>query len=82
MNPVETYWCQIAAKALVGRKIEGVRWMSRAEAANVGWSRRAVVLILDDGSLLYPSSDDEGNDAGALFGQDAEGKDIALPVLA
>lgn len=49
--------------------------MTPEEAMECGWerwvdseSRLPVVLELDDGSLLIPSSDHEGNNPGALFG--------------
>jgi hypothetical protein len=36
-------------------------------------------MILDDGNMIYPSSDDEGNNAGALFTCDPA--QPTLPVL-
>ena len=42
---------------------------------------REQLVVLDDGSLLFPSMDDEGNDGGALFGQTKDGKEITLPVI-
>jgi hypothetical protein len=35
----------------------------------MGWARRPLVIELDDGTLMFASRDDEGNDGGALFGQ-------------
>lgn len=72
------YWMDYAEKHLVGRKIVKVRWMSEEEAD--GWYSRPVVIHLDDGTLLYPSADDEGNNGGALFGQDSSGNDLGFPV--
>jgi hypothetical protein len=46
---------------------------------NLGWYERCVVMILDDGNMIYPSSDDEGNNAGALFTCDPD--QPTLPVL-
>ncbi len=79
-------WTQYAHKHLVGRKITNVRYLSQEEADNLGWGKRCVVLHLNDGSLIFPSKDDAGNDAGTLFGQgppDDEGKaeDITCPTL-
>jgi hypothetical protein len=37
------------------------------EMESLGWDERSIVLILDDGNMIFPSSDDEGNQAGALF---------------
>jgi hypothetical protein len=46
--------------------------MGDRDVEALGWDRSAVMLVLDDGTLLYPSSDDEGNDAGALFIQPSD----------
>jgi hypothetical protein len=52
---------------LVGRTIRRVRYLNDEEQSNVGWDRSAVMIELDDGALLFPSQDDEGNGPGALF---------------
>jgi hypothetical protein len=52
---------------LVGRTIIGVRYMTPQDQEASMWSESAVILILDDGTELYPSADDEGNGPGALF---------------
>jgi hypothetical protein len=52
---------------LVGRSIARVRYMDDEERREFGWSCSAIVLQLDDGTLLIPQADDEGNGAGALF---------------
>ena len=54
-------------KLLLGRKITSVRYMTEEERKGLGWSHASIVIGLDDNTLLYPSMDDEGNDAGALF---------------
>lgn len=54
-----------------GRKIVDVRRMTQAEMDREGWQdyhRKPTVLVLDDGTVLYPSQDEEGNGPGALFG--------------
>lgn len=56
-----------------------VRYLTEAEKNNLGWYRRSIVLHLDDGNIIYPSQDDEGNDAGALFTNDKDNPTI--PVL-
>ena len=60
-------WTQEAAAKLQGRTIKAVRYMTEEEQEACGWYSRAVVLVLDDGHAIWPSRDDEGNDAGALF---------------
>jgi hypothetical protein len=54
--------------SLVGRCIVAVRPMTKAELAREGWEEACIAVVLDNGTLLYPSRDDEGNAPGALFG--------------
>ncbi len=54
--------------SLVGRCIVAVRPMTKAELAREGNDEGCIALALDDGTLLYPSQDYEGNAPGALFG--------------
>lgn len=72
-------WNKIAADMLVGRKIVKVSYMDAKETEALGWYRRAVIIELDDGNLIFPSADDEGNGPGALFTNDD--KNPILPVL-
>ena len=65
-------------KPLVGRTIIGVRYLDADEVRRLGITHQPVCLQLDDGALLWPMADDEGNDAGALFIQ-AGSKTAALP---
>jgi hypothetical protein len=49
--------------------------MTREEMNSEGWQKNEIpmVLVLSSGTLLYPSQDTEGNDAGALFGVTSDG---------
>jgi hypothetical protein len=38
-------------------------------------------MQLDDGTLVYPSMDDEGNDGGVLYYQKEGSNDYVLPVI-
>lgn len=67
VSPFEKDWTEKARKLLVGRKIAYVEFMSAGQAAQLGWHHRPIILVLDDGTLIYPSADDEGNDGGSLF---------------
>jgi hypothetical protein len=73
MPASETYeervlrWEDTASRLLVGRTITRVRYLTRGELAVKGWNNACVVLELDDGTILFPSMDDEGNNGGALF---------------
>ncbi len=79
MTETESRWTTIAEKQLKGKTIVKVRYMTIKEAYAMGWDQRPVVMQLDDGNLIIPSSDDEGNNAGSLFTQDKT--DNILPVI-
>jgi hypothetical protein len=60
-------WTKKVSKLLLGKTITHVGYMTDDEQSAFGWSAKAVVIQLNDGTTLFPSSDDEGNGAGALF---------------
>lgn len=62
---------------IIGKKIVCIRPMTTKERESEGWDDCGgctSVIELDDGTLIYPSSDDEGNGGGTLFGKDKDGK--------
>jgi hypothetical protein len=69
-----------AFQPLVGRRIAAVRWLGDDEVEELGWTEAPIALQLDDGTLLWPSQDDEGNGAGALFVQGEKLPEVA-PVI-
>lgn len=77
----EAQWLAYARKHLVGRTITSVAYITRSEAKENMWHSRPVALMLDNGSMLWPQSDDEGNNGGALAGIDKDGNPLAFPVL-
>jgi len=60
---------------IVGSTVVDIRPMTQAEMDKEGWRKREIpmVLVLSSGTILYPSMDTEGNDAGALFGLTSDG---------
>ena len=74
---LQTKWAA-KLKPLVGRTIVGVRYLDASEVNLLGIVHHPVCLQLDDGALLWPMADDEGNDAGALLIQ-AGSKTGTLP---
>ncbi len=58
---------------LVGRKIVEVRNMTEEEVDGESLHNCTAVLVLDDGTEIWPQSDDEGNGYGTLVA--ASGKD-------
>ena len=66
---------------LVGRKIVEIRPMTNEEMSSEYWDTRdnkPTVIVLDDGTKLYPSRDEEGNGPGCLFGMSQDGRNFAL----
>lgn len=83
---LERKLCQVlrnkyASDNLVGKKVTAVRYMTDEEVEDMGWNSKALVIQLDDSSIIFPSRDDEGNDAGALFGQTKDGEELTFPVI-
>ena len=69
----------------VRSRLEG-RTIVRAEYAPTDtiseyWRSRPIVFHLDDGSTWWPSTDDEGNEAGALHGRSTDGEYVILPII-
>jgi hypothetical protein len=60
-------WEDRCSAILVGKTIKCVRYQFTSEMKDMGWSKKSLVIFFTDGSYLFPSSDDEGNNAGALF---------------
>lgn len=76
-SDTRTYWTKVAKKTLLNKKIVDVFYMTEEDAEKMGWYSCPVVFVLDDGTQIIPSADDEGNDGGSLF----YGADGVLPVL-
>tara|TARA_B100000579_G_scaffold438049_1_gene471438 strand:- start:17030 stop:17284 length:255 start_codon:yes stop_codon:yes gene_type:complete len=59
---------------IVGQSIVDIRPMTEAELNEEGWDpapyQVVMVIELENGVKLYPSSDGEGNNGGVLFGVD------------
>lgn len=57
--------------SLVGKTIKEVRALTADEAKIWGWSvthgTTPSIIVMTDGSVIIPSADPEGNDAGHLF---------------
>ena len=60
-------WEDRCSAVLVGKTIKSVRYQYTCEKKDMGWSKKSLVIFFTDGSYIFPSSDDEGNNAGALF---------------
>lgn len=74
---INSYWTKKAKQVLEGKKIVEVRYLNDEEMEMMGWYKRPICFILNDGTQCLLSMDDEGNDGGVLF----YGTDGVLPVL-
>ena len=67
---------------IAGQRIADVREMTSEELEREGWRahdwQSTVFLELESGTILYPSTDPEGNAPGAIFGIDADDTAFAL----
>lgn len=73
-------WSKDATKQLAGKVIKEVRWMTEEEVQASHWGRSAPVIVFDDGDVMYPMQDDEGNGPGALMLNKPK-NDFILPVI-
>jgi len=78
---IEKPWNEYAKQHLLGRTIKAVRYLTPEEMDDLGWRSRSVAMFLDDGTIVWPSMDDEGNNAGALFGEKKGGEELTFPVI-
>ena len=63
-------------KYLKGKTIKEVTWLGDKDMGNLMWYKRPVVIKFTDGTILIPQSDDEGNDGGSMYYQDAQTSDV------
>lgn len=75
MEHPRDFWSERARGDLVGRRIVGARYLTEEECAERGWRYAVLVIELDDGRVLVPSMDDEGNEGGSVLGLGADGAD-------
>ena len=80
MKDKNKYWSDLVNKHLVGKRIVKVEWLNPKDTKKLlGWDQQPCEIHLEDGIVITPSQDDEGNGAGALF---TNLKDLpTIPVL-
>ena len=59
-------WIKKISDQLVGRHIVKIEYCSKKEMEHQGWHNQPVQILLDNGIWLTPTSDDEGNNGGAI----------------
>ena len=79
MKPVATK--QLAPYiSMIGARIVGVRYATPKEQREHGYAQAPVVVEFSNGAVLWPLSDPEGNDAGALAIQRGNLYDVIAPL--
>ena len=73
-------WEEKARKLFEGKKIVSVRYMTEYEAEENDMEARPLCFKLDDGTIVIPLSDDEGNNGGA-FQLIKKDQSYLLPVM-
>lgn len=74
------YWNERGQSLLMDATIKHVRYLTKKESRDMMWNSQPVALLLEKDKKhfwVFPSSDDEGNDAGALYMDNGE----VMPVL-
>ena len=66
-KPVEQYWTELTEKHLVGKKIVKVEYFPKDMMEDMMWSSRPITIHLEDGNIITPQMDDEGNNGGAML---------------
>ncbi len=59
-------WQKKIETHLLGKSIIKVEYMSEKDANDFGWTNRPIQFLLNNGVWLTITSDDEGNDGGAI----------------
>ena len=59
---------------LIGKTIYNISFLDEDSCEKMGWYKRPLEIIFDDGSTLIPMRDDEGNDGGSMYYKGEEGE--------
>ena len=65
-NELALSWQKIIEKYLLGKSIIKIEYMSEKDSEEQGFDCRPIQLLLNNGIWLTITSDDEGNDGGAI----------------
>jgi|15BtaG_2_1085339.scaffolds.fasta_scaffold00048_62 hypothetical protein len=74
-------WVNYAREQLVGRTITNAFMMSQDDCDAMDWGSSGLMLELDNGTVIYPVRDDEGNGPGTLRGVTKDGEQLVFPVV-
>ena len=82
-NSLGQQWKNRLSPELLGQRIVRMHYMSKKDAEGLGWYKRPLMLMLENGTWIIPQQDDEGNDGGALWlmNNTKELKETLAPVI-
>ena len=82
-NSLGQQWKNRLSPELLGQRIVRMHYMSKKDAEGLGWYKRPLMLMLENGTWIIPQQDDEMNDGGAisLNNKDRELKETLAPVI-
>ncbi len=63
---IRNLWTRRVEKALLGKKITKIEYLSNEEVENNMWYKTPVAIQLDNKYWLIPMADDEGNNGGSI----------------
>jgi hypothetical protein len=63
---------------IIGHKIVDIIRLPQEVADKLMWNDRPICLLLDNGLILFPSRDEESNEAGCFFGNYKDGSGFIL----
>lgn len=71
LTEAQERYAREARGLLLGKTVTTIRPLTAQERADLYWddysSWSAIAIVFDDGTVVIPSRDDEGNGAGVLF---------------
>lgn len=67
-------------KHLIGKTIYNISFLDEDSCEEMGWYKRPLEIIFDDGSTLIPMQDDEGNDGGSMCYKGEDGENIIYTI--
>ena len=82
-NSLGQKWKNRLSPELLGQRIVRMHYMSKKDAEELGWYKRPLMLMLENGTWIIPQQDDEGNDGGSLWlmNNTKELKETLAPVI-
>jgi hypothetical protein len=77
MSDAITWTMEDFGFGLLGKRIVALRKLTKQELDDEGWEpsshNQCVALVLDDGTILFASKDEEGNGPGEIFTRTKDG---------